>query len=327
MTSIAGQRPPHTTAPPVHRAVDQLLASYTTTHPLRSPSPLPPSSRVNPSLQQRLPPVSTSNPFFWSFRTWIAFWLFIIRKAIHIILSLASHFLFGAKRKSWGYRMTLVRADLPFEWLHADWQIASAMRDVANHTSLADIILIRRLVSLHFLVPLPEADFIPVTWEVPRLRGHERSRGFFEPYDRAEDGRRELSGEWVVSAQTARRWQNDDHDISLMSTGRRPHFAHLRHTRRDTPLIAGLVDPAIIVPDSSSDEDAPGRLSPLPQQAHYRRRAARMAARTRKVIYYVHGGAYYVGNAATHRLITIGVSQECRARVYGTFTGCGYNSC
>jgi len=196
-------------------------------------------------------------------------------------------------------------------------QIASAMRDVANHTSLADIILIRRLVSLHFLVPLPEADFIPVTWKVPRLRGHERSRGFFEAYDRAEDGRRELSGEWVVSAETARRWQNDQFDMGLMATGRAPHFAHLRHTGRQIPLMPGLEDPAIVVPDSSSDEDAPGRLSPLPQQAHYRRRAARMAARTHRVIYYIHGGAYYVGNAATHRLITIGVSQECRARVYG----------
>jgi hypothetical protein len=29
-------------------------------------------------------------------------------------------------------------------------------------------------------------------------------------------------------------------------------------------------------------------------------------------------GAYYVGNAATHRLITIGVSKACNARVFGT---------
>ena len=36
-----------------------------------------------------------------------------------------------------------------------------------------------------------------------------------------------------------------------------------------------------------------------------------------KVIYYIHGGAYYVGNAATHRLITIGVSKACNARVFG----------
>lgn len=39
--------------------------------------------------------------------------------------------------------------------------------------------------------------------------------------------------------------------------------------------------------------------------------------RRERVIYYVHGGAYYVGNAATHRLITIGVSRACNARVFG----------
>ncbi len=36
-----------------------------------------------------------------------------------------------------------------------------------------------------------------------------------------------------------------------------------------------------------------------------------------RVIYYIHGGAYYVGNAATHRVVTIGVSKACNARVFG----------
>ena len=36
-----------------------------------------------------------------------------------------------------------------------------------------------------------------------------------------------------------------------------------------------------------------------------------------KVIYYIHGGAYYVGNAATHRMVTIGISKACNARVFG----------
>lgn len=41
-------------------------------------------------------------------------------------------------------------------------------------------------------------------------------------------------------------------------------------------------------------------------------------SRRERVIYFVHGGAYYVGNAATHRLITVGVSKACNARVFGT---------
>jgi acetyl esterase/lipase len=45
--------------------------------------------------------------------------------------------------------------------------------------------------------------------------------------------------------------------------------------------------------------------------------AAVPTSRRERVIYYVHGGAYYVGNAATHRLITIGVSKATNARVFG----------
>lgn len=44
---------------------------------------------------------------------------------------------------------------------------------------------------------------------------------------------------------------------------------------------------------------------------------ARKVRGREKVIYFVHGGAYYVGNAATHRLVTIGVSKACNARVFG----------
>ena len=84
-----------------------LLQDYTTSHPLRSPSPLPASSRVDPKLTQRLPP-SASNPLFWTIPTWIAFVRFAIAKGIYVILSLLKHFLWGPVRKSWGYRMTFV---------------------------------------------------------------------------------------------------------------------------------------------------------------------------------------------------------------------------
>ena len=38
---------------------------------------------------------------------------------------------------------------------------------------------------------------------------------------------------------------------------------------------------------------------------------------TERVIYYIHGGAYYVGNAATHRMVTTGISKVTNARVFG----------
>jgi acetyl esterase/lipase len=37
-----------------------------------------------------------------------------------------------------------------------------------------------------------------------------------------------------------------------------------------------------------------------------------------RVVLYLHGGAYYVFNAATHRLITIPLSKYADARVFGT---------
>lgn len=53
------------------------------------------------------------------------------------------------------------------------------MRNVADHTSLADIVLIRRLVSLHFLIPLPaDAVVTPITFVVPRNTGDDLARGF-----------------------------------------------------------------------------------------------------------------------------------------------------
>lgn len=36
-----------------------------------------------------------------------------------------------------------------------------------------------------------------------------------------------------------------------------------------------------------------------------------------RVILYLHGGAYYVFSAATHRLITIRMSKACGVRVFG----------
>ena len=53
------------------------------------------------------------------------------------------------------------------------------MRNVADYTSLADIVLIRRLISLSFLVPLPaDAVVTPITFLVPRHTGQDVARGF-----------------------------------------------------------------------------------------------------------------------------------------------------
>lgn len=58
-------------------------------------------------------------------------------------------------------------------------KIVSFMRNVAQHTSLADIVLIRRLISLHSIIPLPaDAVVTPITFVVPRQTGSDVARGF-----------------------------------------------------------------------------------------------------------------------------------------------------
>lgn len=54
------------------------------------------------------------------------------------------------------------------------------MRNVANYTDFADIVLVRRLVSITYLIPLPaDAVVTPITFLVPKLRGESACRGFF----------------------------------------------------------------------------------------------------------------------------------------------------
>lgn len=66
------------------------------------------------------------------------------------------------------------------------------MRNVADHSSLADIVLVRRLISLHFLIPLPaDAVVTPITFVVPRRPDDQVARGFlrwaFAQEDQFED--------------------------------------------------------------------------------------------------------------------------------------------
>lgn len=87
-----------------------------------------------------------------------------------------------------------------------------------------------------------------------------------------------------------------------------------RHSRGSS--LNGVLNGISGLPGSSSStQETPrqGASTPEPELE------GESPGRRERVIYYVHGGAYYVGNAATHRLITIGVSRACNARVFGEF--------
>lgn len=312
-------RPETAYARPPPAPLTHLLASYTTHNPLRSPSPLPASSRVDPSRAQRAAP-PYSSPLFWTIPTWIAFIRFALAKGLHIIWSLISHFVFGPKRPSWGYRMTF---------------ITSFMRNVADHSSLADVVLIRRLFSLQTMLPVPsDAVVTPITFIVPLRQGGEAARGFLKEWDELETGTRELTGEWVVGVDVWKRLKAERRarlqaerkrytasPLSEMNTtastsaaqipGTAAYFAN-RPGQRQRTTSAGSGSGM-----GTGSHSRSGRYTPSNDSDTESSMTARKGFAGERVIYYIHGGAYYVGNAATHRLITIGISKACNARVFG----------
>ncbi|KAL7285552.1 hypothetical protein ACG7TL_000656 [Trametes sanguinea] len=145
--------------------------------------PPPPSSRVgDPKLKQR-----ESEPLrlwhLWKFGAFAAV------KATTLAADVLSHHLWGPPRKSWGIEMTL---------------LSSIMRGVSRYSHLANIDTVRLLMSIGGLVPVPsDALVTPVTFSVRKRL----LRGILENLDAAEDGMRELCGEWVVGKKTWQRLQ------------------------------------------------------------------------------------------------------------------------
>ena len=122
--------------------------------------------------------------------------------------------------------------------------------------------------------------------------------------DLLETGKRELAGEWVVGTDVWKRLKADRRIRQDNERRRRQGFSkpsELPDPPRQQNGHAGA-DPAGT--DMDVDNESVGT-------------TRRPGTDGERVIYYIHGGAYYVGNAATHRLITIGVSKACNARVFG----------
>ena len=123
--------------------------------------------------------------------------------------------------------------------------------------------------------------------------------------DLLESGTRELTGEWVVGTDVWRRLKSQRRSKNdgkrAPSTSRLTTNNVSRLGRMALNGLGAIRGSGRDSPDMEMDND-----SVLGKKGG-----------AEKVIYYIHGGAYYVGNAATHRLITIGVSKACNARVFG----------
>ncbi|KDQ15740.1 hypothetical protein BOTBODRAFT_65401 [Botryobasidium botryosum FD-172 SS1] len=195
----------------------------------------PPSSRVDPLLPQRQHQ-RLSVLEFWRYAAFVA------RKMTDAAGALASHHIWGPRKASWGWEMSIV---------------TSFTRGLGKHTHLTNVQVVRAVSLITGLIPLPsDALVTPVTFRVRKRN----LRGFFAKYDRLEDGTRELTGEWIVNK---RHWQR------LQAASKR------NACRKDNPI------PVV-----------------------------------ERVVYYIHGGAYFACSAATHRQMTIAISKSTESRVF-----------
>jgi len=136
--------------------------------------------------------------------------------------------------------------------------------------------LIRMLMSVGGYIPLPsDALVTPVTFRVRRRR----LRGILTEFDAAEDGTRELSGEWVVGKRT---WQRLQREWQVAK-------------ERTRTNLRGR--------DAEAEQQSPLLTIQKPQKKE-------------RVVLYLHGGAYYVSSAASHRLITIPLAKHLDARLF-----------
>lgn len=150
------------------------------------------------------------------------------------------------------------------------------VRDMANYTHLSSIHQLRTLMDFGQILPTPKDGIItPVSFKVKP----NNLSGFLKELDLAETGSRILTGEWVVSKKTWKRMQTE-------SLARRSQTPELN---KDYAFGAQPVD----LPPNTNHQHGLGQ---------------------DKVIYYIHGGAYFIMSASTHRPLTISIAKytECR---------------
>ncbi|KAF9787074.1 hypothetical protein BJ322DRAFT_1099369 [Thelephora terrestris] len=204
-----------------------------------NPGVAPPSARVDPTLKIGKPEPPVRLWDIWKYG-WLA-----AGKGLELAMDVFSHHISGPRRKSWGIEMTIVN---------------SLARDASSHSHLFDIKFMRSLMSLSGLVPIPsDALVTPVTFKVRKRK----LRGILQDWDALEDGKRELTGEWVIGR---RLWRKLQSEWQKNKVGKEKPPDHHKNSER--------------------------------------------------IVLYVHGGAYFMFDAITHRLISIPLSKHVNARVF-----------
>ncbi|KAL9935467.1 hypothetical protein V8E36_005815 [Tilletia maclaganii] len=311
----------------------------------------PSTARINPNAAPSTSPIAMTVGNLWRYIP------LITSSALSIGSAIASHAIYGPPKKSWGVEMTV---------------FTRIMRDCGTQSEFATIAGLQQFFDLGSLLPVPKDGLItPVTFRVQKRN----LRGFLKDADAAEDGKRELTGEWVVTKSTWKRLQSEwrktgatgaaGGSASVDQSGiHGSSTSNISKTTIITPPAAqrtnsapalpgqdgaqsgsGVPKLSSTAPNGSADLGARGdsddkvsqTTSSNPSQSSSsaqpndgkqqtnasnadskfkRSGSTRGGPRRERIIYYIHGGAYFVMSAATHRPLTISLSKYAECRVF-----------
>lgn len=165
------------------KSLSTLLPDYET------PGILPPSARIDRTLRPQ-----DQRP--WNLWDMWKYPAFAVGKVACLVRDIVAYNIWGPRRRTWGIEMTIIN---------------SLMRDVSRHSALADIAMVRMVMGLAGLVPLPaDALVTPVTFRVRKRN----LRGIIQVLDAQETGQRELSGEWIAGKKLWQALQSDHRSMN-----------------------------------------------------------------------------------------------------------------
>ncbi|KAE8230826.1 hypothetical protein CF326_g4167 [Tilletia indica] len=324
----------------------------------------PSTARIDPNAAPNSSPIALTIGNLWRYIPLVA------SAATSIGTAIASHAIYGPPKKSWGVEMTI---------------FTRIMRDCGTQSEFATIAGLQQFFDLGSLLPVPKDGLItPVTFRVKKRN----LRGFLKDADEGEDGKRELTGEWVVTKSTWKRLQsewrsksggttaagmdksnsntsvtNNAEPASSSGTAQRSSSVPAQ-SKRSKDSEAAAAAPSSAAPNgkptsaavngtgtststsppqkstsissstsTSSSEPPPptgaangnanekttnGTANPSSSSSDFKRSDSvrGQPPRRERIIYYIHGGAYFVMSAATHRPLTISLSKYAECRVF-----------
>ncbi|GAA5887406.1 hypothetical protein JCM6882_002519 [Rhodosporidiobolus microsporus] len=150
------------------------------------------------------------------------------------------------------------------------------LREVSSYSHLSSLARLRSVLELGSLLPTPKDGIVTPISFRVRKRN---LRGILSALDEKEDGTREIGGEWVTNKRLWRKMTRE-----WMTDKGKQH--------------AGAAAAGGAVPSGG------------------RPREKECTGKDGLVCLYLHGGAYYMFSAETHRYLTISVSRYCEARVF-----------